>query len=48
MGLEKIKGCCTWHGGVAKTDNRGQVICRDESIAELCTLQNPKQSVAVF
>jgi len=48
MDLQKFKGCCMWHGGVEKINNKGQVICRDQSIAELCTLQNPKQSVAVF
>lgn len=48
MDLQKFKGCCMWHGGVEKMDNKGRIICRDTSISELCTLQNPKQSVAVF
>ena len=45
MDIQKFKGCCMWHGGVEKMDTKGQIICRDQSIAELCSLQNPKQSV---
>lgn len=48
MDLQKFKGCCMWQGGVEKMDAKGRVICRDKSISELCTLQNPKQSIAVF
>lgn len=48
MNLHKLKGCCLWHGGVLKISPAGQVMCRDGDISEICSIENPKEKVAVF
>ena len=48
MGLEKIKGCCLWHGGVFKVAPKGLVICRDGSFSEFCSLQYVPKEAASF
>ena len=47
MDLQKIAGCCLWQGGVFKIGARGLVICNNGSVSELCSLQTPKQQVAM-
>jgi hypothetical protein len=47
MDLQKFKGCCMWNGGVKKVTPKGQVVCRDGVISEICSLR-PKEKVAVF
>lgn len=46
MNLQKIAGCCLWHGGVFKLDERGLVICNDGGVSEICGLQNIPEQVA--
>lgn len=49
MNLQKIEGCCLWQGGVLVVDPRtGEVICNNGSVSELCSLQNPTQSIATW
>ena len=48
MGLEKLQGCCLWHGGIFKTDPKGLVICRDGSVSEFCSLESIPEPVASF
>lgn len=48
MDLQKLSGCCLWEGGIAKRDLKGRIHCRDGSISELCSLQNPVESIALF
>jgi len=38
MDLQKIRGCCLWHGGVLSNDDgTGLVVCRDGSVSEECS-----------
>jgi hypothetical protein len=46
--LQNLSGCCLWEGGIAKRDAKGRIHCRDGSISELCSLQNPVESIAQF
>jgi hypothetical protein len=39
MDFQTIHGCCSWAGGVLAV-KEGNVICRDYSISEICSLQN--------
>ena len=48
MDMQKLTGCCSWQGGVLKTDRTGAVICRNGSYAEGCSLQNPNESIAAW
>lgn len=48
MDLQKIQGCCLWHGGVFKINELGSVICNDSTVSEICTRQNPIEKVAVY
>jgi hypothetical protein len=48
MDLQKISGCCLWHGGVFRVNEHGAVICNDATVSEVCTYQNPAESIAVF
>jgi hypothetical protein len=45
MDLQKLKGCCLWHGGVLRADI-GLVVCNDGSYSEECSLENPAQQIA--
>ncbi len=47
MDLQKLQGCCLWQGGVLKADV-GVVTCRDGSISEICGLQRPAVSAAIY
>lgn len=47
MNLQKIAGCCLWHGGVFRMDERGQVICNDGGVSEICGLQTHIEQVAM-
>ena len=49
MDLQKLEGCCLWHGGVMKVDlnNNGIVICNDGSVSASCTYQNCIQTNSV-
>ncbi len=41
MDLQKIQGCCLWHGGVMnEADNADVVVCRDGSFSETCSIQS--------
>lgn len=46
MDLQKISGCCTWHGGVSSVDLYGRTMCRDGTLSPICTLQLPSQNPA--
>jgi hypothetical protein len=48
MDMQKFKGCCIWEGGIEKITLKGEVICRDGHVSEICTLQNPNQTAAVY
>ena len=48
MNLQKFKGCCMWEGGVLKVTLKGEVICRDGQISELCTSAYQQASAVVF
>lgn len=48
MDLQKIVGCCLWQGGVFKSNDKGLVICNNGSVSEICSLQIPKESAAVY
>jgi hypothetical protein len=46
MDIQALAGCCLWHGGVMKSAVNW-VICRDGSLSEACSLQNPPPSPAL-
>ena len=47
MDLTHLQGCCLWQGGVMTIDDStGFVICNNGSVSEVCTLQEPPQSIA--
>jgi hypothetical protein len=48
MELERIEECCLWQGGVLDTNINGVVICNNGGVSEVCTIQNPPQSIANF
>jgi hypothetical protein len=48
MNLQKFKGCCMWEGGVLKVTLKGEVICRDGQISELCSAAYQQASAVVF
>lgn len=48
MDMQKFKGCCIWEGGILKITMKGEVICRDGHVSELCTQANAKDAVAVY
>lgn len=48
MDLQKIEGCCLWQGGVVQLSETGLVVCRNGGISEICSLQNPPQSISVW
>lgn len=48
MNLQKLEGCCMWHGGVLKTTVKDGVQCRDGSVSEFCTRQIPHDKVSVY
>ena len=48
MNLQKLEGCCMWHGGVAQVTPKSIVICRDGAVSELCTRQIPHDNVAIY
>lgn len=41
MNIQRIEGCCLWHGGVETVPETGIVACRDGTISESCTSQLP-------
>lgn len=47
MDLQKISGCCLWQGGVFKVSETGLVICNNGGVSEICSIQPPKQRVAL-
>jgi hypothetical protein len=47
MDLQKIAGCCLWQGGVFKVSETGLVICNNGGVSEICSIQPPKQRVAL-
>jgi hypothetical protein len=48
MDMQKFQGCCIWEGGIEKITLKGEVICRDGHVSEICTLQNPHETAAVY
>ncbi len=40
MDMQRLAGCCLWHGGVMKTEYN-LVVCRDGTQSEECGLENP-------
>lgn len=52
MDLQLLQGCCLWKGGVLPPDfsnggtPSGLIVCRDGSVSEECSLQNPPTSIA--
>lgn len=49
MDLQLLQGCCLWRGGVLPTyDTSGLVICNDGSASEECSLQKPKEKIAIW
>jgi hypothetical protein len=49
MDLQLLSGCCLWKGGVVPDFSvNGLVLCRDGSLSEECSLQNPPQSIAAW
>ena len=48
MDLQKIEGCCLWQGGVVQLSETGHVVCRNGGVSEICSLQNPPQSVSAW
>lgn len=48
MDLQKLAACCLWNGGIEKKDVKGRILCRDGSVSELCSLQKPVESIALF
>lgn len=48
MDLQKLQGCCLWHGGVFKIDPTGLVICYDGGVSEFCSLVSAPKPVASF
>lgn len=49
MDLQQLQGCCLWQGGVLGSDETtGLVICKNGGVSEICSLQNPPQSVATW
>ena len=48
MDLQKFMGCCMWQGGVAKIDDKGHVLCNDGTSSEICALQIPHDTIAVY
>lgn len=48
MDLQKFKGCCIWEGGVLKITMKGEVICRDGHVSELCTAANAPENVSFY
>lgn len=47
MDLQLLYGCCLWKGGVSSA-NQGIIVCNDGTVSEMCSLQTPKESVAVW
>ena len=45
MDLQKLAGCCLWHGGVFRSDV-DLVVCNDGSLSEECSIGNPAPSNA--
>lgn len=49
MDLQLLSGCCLWRGGVRPDyDTSGLVVCNDGSVSEECSLQKPKDKVAIY
>lgn len=48
MDMQKIQGCCTWHGGVMRVDDTGIVVCNDGASSEICSLQTPIESISIW
>jgi hypothetical protein len=48
MDLQKLKGCCLWEGGILKITFKGQVICRDGHVSEVCSRLLAGSDVTVF
>jgi hypothetical protein len=46
MDMQKFAGCCMWQGGVLSIAETGLVICNNGGISEVCSLQNPSQSIS--
>jgi hypothetical protein len=39
MDLQKIAGCCLWHGGVLRAEVN-LVVCNDGTLSEECSIGN--------
>ena len=51
MDLQLLRGCCLWKGGVMPPTvaaPSGLVVCRDGSVSEECSLQNPIDKIAAW
>jgi len=54
MDLHLLQGCCLWKGGVMPLDilhggtPSGLIVCRDGSVSEECSLQNPIEKIAAW
>lgn len=51
MDLQLLRGCCLWKGGVMPPTvaaPSGLVVCRDGSVSEECSLQNPIEKIAAW
>lgn len=49
MDLQFLRGCCLWKGGVMQEYNAtGLILCRDGSVSEECSIQNPAESIAAW
>lgn len=49
MDLQLLKGCCLWRGGVYKISERtGLVVCNNGSYSEECSLENPRERIAIW
>ena len=48
MELEHVQGCCLWQGGVLTIDPMGLVICNSGGVSEVCSLQTPPKSAAIW
>lgn len=47
MDLQDVQGCCLYHGGVLpRISTYGIVMCRDGTIAELCSIQTVNQDTS--